>query len=372
MKRTVPIVLMALMLAACSAGTAARKDTALPFSATEKARFNEPWALAFLPDGTLLVTEKAGTMKRWNPDDGSTAIVAGVPAVAYGGQGGLGDVVAHPHFTTNRLVYISHALAAEGGTSGAVVIRAKLSDGPTPALTEVAEIWRQFPFVEGRGHFGHRIAFAPDGKLFISSGDRQKFDPAQDVSSNLGKIVRLNDDGSVPADNPFAAQGGVAAQIWSLGHRNPLGLAFDGIGQLWNEEMGPRHGDELNLVKRGANYGYPKASNGTHYDGRDIPDHKAGDGFEPPKLWWDPAISPGGIMVYSGTLFPAWKGDMFIAALGGTALIRVNLDGEKARKADHWPMNARIRDVEQGPDGALWVIEDGADAKLLKLVPAEK
>ena len=240
-------------------------------------------------------------------------------------------------------------------------------------LKDVKVIWRQAPKVQGRGHYGHRLALSPDGKyLFIASGERQKFDPAQDMNSNLGKILRIFPDGTVPKDNPFYdATNPVKSQIWSLGHRNPLGLTFDDKGQLWNQEMGPRHGDELNLIKRGANYGYPKVSNGSHYDGRDIPDHAPGDGFEAPKAFWVPAISPGGLMFYNADLFPKWKGSLFIGGLGGEALVRVKVNGENVEKADHWPMGARIREVEQGPDGAVWLLEDGEKGRLLKLTPTK-
>ena len=226
----------------------------------------------------------------------------------------------------------------------------------SPSLKNLEIIWRQTPKVSGSGHFGHRIAFGPDGMLYISSGERQKQAPAQDPGSDLGKVIRMKDDGSSPSQ-------------MSLGHRNPLGLAFDPQGGLWDVEMGPMGGDELNLVKAGANYGWPRASNGDQYGGDTIPDHEPGDGFEPPKVWWNPSISPGGLMIYSGSLFPAWKGDAFIAALGGQALIRVDLDGDKASKADEWDMQARIREVEQGPDGAIWLLEDGKLGRLLKLTP---
>jgi glucose/arabinose dehydrogenase len=190
------------------------------------------------------------------------------------------------------------------------------------------------------------------------------------MSGNLGKVVRLNDDGSLPADNPWSARGGVTAQLFSLGHRNLLGLAFDGQGRLWNTEMGPQGGDELNLVTRGGNYGYPRVSNGSHYDGRDIPDHRPGDGFQAPAVWWNPSISPSSLMIYSGAMFPAWRGDAFIGALSGEALIRVDLDGANARKADQWPMGARIREVEQAPDGAIWLLQDGdSGGRLLRLTP---
>jgi aldose sugar dehydrogenase len=356
-----------LSLAACSSGVAEAQDK--PFTMTEVAKFKEPWAIAVLPGGRALITEKAGALILWDGKGRSGVPVAGAPKVSEGGQGGFGDVVLHPKFAENDMVYLSWVEDGPGG-HGAVVGRAKLVEtGGTARLEGLSTIWQQSPKVSGRGHFGHRIAFGPDGKIYISSGERQKFDPAQDMNANLGKIVRLNDDGSVPSDNPYAAKGGITAQIWSFGHRNPLGLAFAADGKLWEVEMGPKGGDEVNLISPTKNYGYPLASNGDHYDGRDIPDHKAGDGFEPPKVYWNPSISPGGMIVYSGDLFAAWKGDAFIAALGGQALIRIDLDGEKAAKADQWDMGTRIRDVEQGPDGAIWLLEDGDEGQLMRLVP---
>jgi glucose/arabinose dehydrogenase len=365
------------LLAACGAdaqqhGAGASKDK--PFATAEVATFNEPWAMTFLPGSgramtdNALVTEKSGKLKLVDTRTGKSVDVAGVPAVSYAGQGGLGDVIVHPDFAANQYVYLSWA-EEENGVKGAAVGRARLVLGDAPRLEGLQVIWRQEPKVTGNGHFGHRLAFGPDGMLYISSGERQKFDPAQDMNANLGKIVRLTDTGMIPSDNPFYDQGRIKAQIWSMGHRNPLGLAFDAQGRLWNQEMGPRHGDELNLVKKGANYGYPRVSNGDHYDGRDIPDHSPGDGFEAPKVFWVPAISPAGLMIYSGNLFPAWKGDAFIGGLSGEALVRVDLDGESARKGDQWPMGARIREVEQGPDGAIWLLEDGDKGRLLKLTP---
>lgn len=363
-----------LLAVACapSTGNAEASGGEKPFEAIPVATFNEPWAMTFLP-GTAyaLITEKSGKLKLWQAD-GPVRDVSGVPAVDYGGQGGFGDIIAAPDFESSAIVYLSWAEAGPNDTRGAVVGRAKLEyQGSQPKLTGLQKIWEQTPKVSGRGHFGHRLAFSPDGAyLFIASGERQKFDPAQDMDANLGKILRLFPDGSIPKDNPFYDPAKpVRSQIWSLGHRNPLGLAFDDKGRLWNQEMGPRHGDELNLVKRGANYGYPKVSNGSHYDGRDIPDHKPGDGFEAPKAYWVPAISPAGLMFYTGALFPAWKGSLFIGGLGGEALVRIKVEGESAEKADHWPMGARIREVEQGPDGAVWLLEDGAEGRLLKLTP---
>jgi glucose/arabinose dehydrogenase len=342
-----------------------------PFTATEFARFDQPWAMSFLPDGSLLVTEKQGALKHFNVATRKTADIKGVPKVAYGGQGGFGDVLPHPKFAQNKLVYLSYAEEGENDTRGAAVGRAKLvlaADG-SGTLEDFKVIWRQTPKVEGKGHYGHRLAFGPDGKLWITSSERQKFDPAQDMSGNLGKIIRLNDDGSVPADNPFASQGGVAAQVWSLGHRNALGIAFDARGKLWVHEMGPAGGDELNLITRGANYGYPIVSNGSHYDGRDIPDHDTRPEFAAPKVTWTPVISPAGFIIYSGTLFPQWKGSGFIGGLSSTSLVRVAFDGDNAREAERFLMGERIREVEQGPDGAIWLLEDGSNGKLLKLTP---
>ncbi len=354
----------------------------LPFETMSIATFAEPWAMTFLPDGRALVTERKGALKLVTLTDNTASMVtvSGTPDVAYGGQGGLGDVVLSPDFTNDGFVYLSFVEKGAGkdggGTSGAAVARAKLvtaADG-SASLEGSQVIWRQEPKVSGKGHYGHRIAFGPDGMMYISSGERQKFDPAQDLDMNLGKIVRLTPTGGIPADNPMYDQGRIKAQIWSYGHRNPLGIAFDGAGQLWNSEMGPKGGDELNLVKRNANYGYPKVSNGDHYDGRDIPDHSPEDGFVPPKVWWNPVISPSSLMIYTGDLFPAWKNSAFIGALSGQALVRVALDGENAEKADNWPMESRIREVEQGPDGAIWLLEDGgggSKGRLLKLTPVK-
>lgn len=338
------------------------------FTATAMGRFDQPWAMTFLPDGRLLVTQKKGTLKL-HSIGGSTGDIRGVPKVAYGGQGGLGDVVLHPGFNDNHLVYLSYAEAGPDGKRGAAVARATLTldEKGGGALSNTQVIWRQVPKVDGEGHYGHRIAFGPDGHLWITSGERQKFDPAQDMQSNLGKIVRLNDDGSVPRDNPFADRGGVTAQIWSLGHRNPLGLAFDAQGRLWNQEMGPRGGDEVNLVERGANYGYPIVSNGNHYDGRDIPDHATRPEFKAPAVSWNPVISPAGFIIYTGSEFPQWRGNGFIGGLSSKSLVRIEFDGTAAREAQRFAMGERIREVEQGPDGAIWLLEDGRNGRLLKL-----
>jgi glucose/arabinose dehydrogenase len=300
-----------------------------------------------------------------------------VPAVDYGGQGGLGDVILHPEFASNNIVYLSWAEAGEGGVRGAAVGRARLvTEGGAPRLEGLQVIWRQVPKMRGRGHYGHRLAFSPDGRhLFISSGERQEFTPAQDMNSNAGKILRLNPDGSVPTDNPFAERGGVTAQIWTLGHRNPLGLAFAPDGRLWEVEMGPEGGDEMNLIERGRNYGYPIVSNGDHYDGRPIPDHDTRPEFEAPKTWWTPVISPGDMIVYTGRMFPQWRGDALIAGLSGEALIHVDIDGTNAREAQRWAMGRRMREIEQHPDGSIYMLEDQNEAgggRLLRLVPRRR
>lgn len=354
-----------------SATPTAPADPSDPFSFTEVTTFDEPWALAFLPDGRALVTERVGTLRLVDVSSGDKATVAGTPDVLHSGQGGLGDVILAPDFEQNRRIYLSWAESGDGG-NGAAVGRGRLSDDGS-RIEGLDVIWRQQPKVSGLGHFSHRLAFSPDGEyLFVSSGDRQKFDPAQDFSSNLGKILRLTPDGQAAPGNPFADRGEVAAQIWSYGHRNVLGLAFDADDRLWASEMGPRGGDEINLIERGKNYGWPRASNGSHYDGTDIPDHTSGDGYEAPKVSWNPSISPADLMIYSGDMFPYWKGDAFLGALSGQSLIRVDLDGTSASKGDRWnngPLGNRIRTVDQGPDGAIWVLTDGGGGQLIKLTP---
>ncbi|WP_458778461.1 PQQ-dependent sugar dehydrogenase [Desulforhopalus sp. 52FAK] len=332
--------------------------------------FNEPWAMTFLPDGNMLVTEKPGILYLVSKDSFAKREVAGVPEVAYGGQGGLGDVVLHPEFADNKLVYLSYAEKGRFGRRGAVVGRAKfVVDQDGPALKDLNVIWRQTPKVKGRGHYSHRIAFSPDGKLFITSGERQKQKPAQDWSQNLGKIIRLNDDGSVPKDNPFQDKGKLAKSFWSLGHRNLLGIAFDGEGRLWTHEMGPKHGDELNLIVKGDNYGWPIVSWGNQYSGLDIPDHDTRPDFHAPEAYWVPTIAPSGLVIYSGDVFESWKGDVFIGGLASKALIRVEISGDSAKEVERFPMGKRIREVEQGPDGAIWVLEDKVGGRLLKLTP---
>ena len=331
------------------------------------AQFNEPWAIVTLPDQRLLITERKGVLKIFNPLTKQSTVVSGVPKSTYGGQGGLGDVVLHPQFEKNQWIYLSFAQSGQGG-HGAVVVRAKLDTSATqPKLTNIEEIWQQVPKVSGKGHYAHRLVFDREGKLWIASGERQKFDPAQDMKSNLGKIVRLNDDGTPVKDNPFYQQGGVAAQVWSLGHRNPLGIAFDQQNQLWVVEMGPKGGDELNRIVKGENYGYPIVSNGDHYSGKPIPNHSTRPEFKAPEVTWTPVISPSSLMIYQGNQFPAWKDKALIGGLSSESITVVNLKNKPAQEVQRLQMKERIRGLAEAQDGSIWVIEDGPKANLLKL-----
>lgn len=332
------------------------------------ADFNEPWAFVELPNGQLLITEKAGKLKLFNPKTRQILDVQAVPRVAYGGQGGLGDVVLDPNFQQNQFIYLSYAESGMGGY-GAVVIRAKLllDVKSAPKLTQIQRIWQQTPKVSGQGHYAHRMQFGADGKLWISSGERQKFEPAQDLKGNLGKILRLNADGTSPRDNPFQQHGEIAKQVWSLGHRNPLGMAFDAKGQLWVAEMGPKGGDELNVIVKGQNYGYPLVSNGDHYNGLPIPDHATRPEFKAPVLDWTPVISPSSLIFYTGDVFPQWKNKALLGGLSSQAIIVVDTQTKPAQEIQRLPIGQRIRGLLQAKDGNIWVIEDGKSARLLKL-----
>ncbi len=352
-----------------------------PFKIEEIADLDQPWAMTFLPGGRMLITEKTGQLLLLSPDGKQRKTVTGTPPVMSQGQGGLMDVVLHPKFAQNRLVYFSYAEAA-GKDMGVVLARGVFTDGDAPSLANVQTLFRAPKYDTTTGHFSGRIAFARDGKLFLTVGDRQQWDvfqrtPQQDTKILVGKVLRLNDDGTPAAGNPLVARGGDPA-VWSYGHRNLLGLAFDANGNLWQQEMGPMGGDELNLILPGRNYGWPLASNGDNYqrpplNGAEIPDHRPGDGFEAPKVWWNPSISPGGLMVYSGKRWPQWRGDIFIGGLSSQSLLRIDVNGTNAAKGDQFAMGTRIRELEEAPDGSIYVLTDGqrgADGKLLKLTPA--
>lgn len=384
--RLLGLGLAAVLVAGCSSDTDRTDDAEAapgsspassasgnpPFEVEEIDSFDAPWAMTFLPgSGDLLVTERTGTLHLRDAETGDRVEVDGVPDVAVAGQGGLGDVVAGPTFEDDQQVFLSWVESGSGG-SGAVVGRATLeTSGDEASLADLEVIWRQTPKVSGNGHFSHRIAVDPDGEhLFVSSGDRQKKTPAQDTSNTLGTIVRLTLDGEPAEGNPLADEGGASAEIWSYGHRNPLGMEFAPDGTLWSSEMGPEGGDELNVIEEGANYGWPEASNGSDYGGGEIPDHADGDGFEAPKTGWTPSISPGSLMIYTGDLFPEWTGDAFLGALSGEALVRVDVDGTTAGDDETLWDGERVRAVEQAPDGSIWILEDEGSGRLLRLAPA--
>ena len=341
------------------------------------ASFNNPWAMAFLPDGHSLVTEKAGTLWLLDKSQQKRFAVTGTPDVTARGQGGLGDVIVHPDFKTNSTIYISYIERdpKDDPYSGAVIERATLTISDSGAnLSDRELIWHQSPKVTGNGHYSHRMVISPDGYLFITSGDRQKFTPAQNMAMNLGKILRLNADGSVPQDNPFYGNGSVTEQIWTLGHRNPLGIDFDEQGNLWSHEMGPRHGDELNVIEKARNYGYPIVSQGDHYSGVKIPNHEEFPIYKAPVNAWVPAISPAGFIIYKGDLHKDWKGNGFIGGLSSEALVRVTFsqDGQKwsVEEAERYEWGKRVREVEQDDMGNIYVLEDKEGGRLIKLQPS--
>jgi aldose sugar dehydrogenase len=325
---------------------------------------DHPWGLAFLPDGEMLVTEKPGTLRRVSKDGAVSKPLSGVPEVVAMGQGGLLDVAIDPNFSSNRLVYIAYSEPGKGGASTAVA-RGKLGES---GLDDVEVIFRQEPKVEGGNHFGSRLAFAPDGTLFVTLGERFQFDPAQDLTSDLGKIVRINPDGSIPKDNPFVGKKDARPEIWSYGHRNVQGAAIHPeTGKLWETEFGPRGGDELNVPQAGSNYGWPVVSWGQHYNGKDIPDPPTHPEFADAIYHWDPVISPSGITFYTADAIPAWKGNLLIAGLSEQAIVRLTLDGEKVTAEERIPLGTRIRDVRQAPDGSVYALTDEGNGKVLRL-----
>ncbi|PWC85192.1 hypothetical protein TSH100_15845 [Azospirillum sp. TSH100] len=328
-----------------------------------------PWGIDLLPDGRALVTEKPGRLRIMARDGSLSAPLAGTPKVFNQGQGGLMDVAADPDFARNRTLYIAYAEPGENGTAGTALGRGTLGE---QGVEDFRVIFRQSPKVDGGNHFGTRIAFAPDGHLFLTLGERYKFDPAQSRDNTLGKVVRLNRDGSVPKDNPFAGEGAAAGAIWSYGHRNIEAAAIDPrSGSLWIAEMGPMGGDELNRPEAGRNYGWPLVSWGKHYDGRAIPTPPTRKEFTDAVIHWTPVISPSGMVFYTGGLFRDWRGSALIGGLSAKGLVRVAIDGTGAKEVERIPLDARIRDVAQGPDDALYVITDATDGAVLRLAPVK-
>ncbi len=382
-KPVLALSLSAIALASCAraetvdSGEKASKlmDEAAAFEVTDMGSFAEPWAIAFAPGTSVLfITEQAGTIRFIDTVSGRSGTVSGVPQVDYGGQGGLGDIAflqseADSALST-RTIYLSWAEPGDGDTRGAVVGRGQLVCEHADAceIREMDVIWRQAPKVTGRGHYSHRIAFSPDERfMFVASGDRQKLEPAQDNANTLGTIVRLTLDGKPAKGNPFEDKASPTNEIWSSGHRNILGMDFDAKGHLWVSEHGPAGGDELNLIQRGANYGWPTRSYGKHYNGNPIQDHSADDGFVKPALHWTPVIAPGDMIIYSGEMFPAWQGHALVAGLKSEALVRIAFDQGNAREVARYEVGGRLRSVEQGPDGSIWIAEDGENGRVLRL-----
>lgn len=359
-------------LSAAHAQTAPRCD-AQPAASAGRVQLTEiagglenPWALAFLPDGRLLVTERPGRLRIVAADGKLSAPLAGVPAVVARGQGGLLDVLLDPDFARNRLIYLGYSEAGEGG-SGTALARARLDENAL-ALRDLRVIYRQTPKVSGNGHFGQRFAFGADGKLYVTLGERQKQDPAQDPQQSLGKVIRLNPDGSVPADNPFAGRSGWLPEIYSLGHRNPQGLIRQpGTERLWISDHGARGGDEINLLTPGSNYGWPVISYGTHYTGFKIGEGQSKPGMLQPLCYWDPSIAAGNLAFYTADKAPGWRGNLFVAALRDQAVHRLTLDGTRIIGNERIPVGKRVRDIRLGPDGWLYLTTDEREGQILRL-----
>ena len=403
MKSATAGLLMALAAtgayAQINAGAQAPEPSA-PFTMTAVANFNLPWRLAFLPDGRMLVTEKTGPI--WLVTQaGAKAPVANVPAVLYGGQGGMFGIFLSPHYAADHSVYLTYAEPGDGGSSLALA-RARLTLGKDGAsLDGLQVIWRDGERGKG-GQFGGQIAFAPDGKsLFMTVGDRQRFTPAQDPNQPLGKMLHLTLDGRPAPGNPNAGKTGAAsvpiidppsdtetaktapvvrtytfpgpnltpAEVWSTGHRTPYGLAFAPDGRLWEAEHGPRGGDELNLIEPGKNYGWPLVSYAVNYNGVPIPSPDTRPDLTKPVIYWTPIIAPGNLMFYQGRMFPQWNGSALIGGMGTKTLNRLIVSGAAAKPAERWDVGFRLRDVETGPDGALWMLEDANPGRLFRVTP---
>ncbi|MBN9546217.1 MAG: PQQ-dependent sugar dehydrogenase [Alphaproteobacteria bacterium] len=378
-----------------------KPEADVPFKLTQVATFNLPWRMAFLPDGRMLVTEKVGPV--WLvTQQGQKFPVANVPAVAYGGQGGMLGVFLSPHYATDHNVYLTYSEPGEYG-SGLALARAKLSlTDKSASLDGLQVIWRDVPTGKG-GQFGAQIAFSPDGQyLYLTVGERQRMTPAQDPNTELGKILRLTLDGKPAPGNPMAGKTGAStrplidpprdteaaktapvvstytlkgpnlapAETWSSGHRTPYGLAFGPDGRLWEAEHGPRGGDELNLIEPGKNYGWPLVSYAVNYNGVPIPSPDSRSDLTKPVIYWTPIIAPGSLTFYKGAMFPQWNGSALIGGMDSQSLFRITFDGKGgAKPAERWSVGKRVRDVEVGPDGALWILEDDKAGGMFKVTP---
>jgi glucose/arabinose dehydrogenase len=380
---------------------AAKPDANTPFTLTPVASFDYPWRIAFLPDGRMLVTEKVGRIVLVT-QDGKKTVLRGTPSVYYQGQNGMLGVYLSPHYASDGMVYLTYVEAGEYG-GGLALARAKLNLGEGgPGITGLQVLWRQLPKGMG-GQPGAQIAFAPDGNsLFLTVGDRQRMTPAQDADQPVGKIFHMTLDGKPAPDNPNFGKTGAAtvplidppadteaaktakvvstytysepnltpAYTWTMGHRTPYGMAFSPTGELWEVEHGPRGGDELNLIKKGANYGWPLVSYATNYNGVPIPSPDTRPDLAKPVIYWNPIVAPGSIMFYTGNVFPAWKNSALMGGMATQSITRFTMDGKGGAKAvNRWAVGHRIRDIEQAPDGSLWALEDDNPGQLFKLTP---
>ena len=363
-------LLLALLIVAAPAAAQTVTSAEHGFRVTVIAEALEhPWGMAFLPDGGILVTERPGRLRLVKGPGQVGPALTGTPTVFASGQGGLLDVVLHPDFGRNRFVYLSYAAASPDGQSTRVT-RGRLTD---QGLADVREIVEATPRGRGGLHFGSRMAFGLDGFLYVATGERYDRNRAQDLTDLRGKVLRLNDDGTAPSDNPFVGRAGIRPEIFSYGHRNPQGLTVHPTtGVIWEIEHGPRGGDELNRLKPGANYGWPLVTYGIDYSGAKIGDGASKPGIEEPAKYWVPSISPSGMTFYTGAAFPKWRGNLFTGGLNGQVLVRLVLDGEKVVREERLLEGAvgRIRDVRQGPDGRLYLLTDAAAGRLLRLDPA--
>lgn len=337
--------------------------------ATVAEGLEHPWGLAFLPDGRMLVTERPGRLRLVGADGALSAPIAGVPEVYASGQGGLLDVALDPAFAENQLVYLSYSEPGGPG-AGTAVARAKLAGD---RLEQLQVIFRQVPKLDSGQHFGSRLVFLPDGTLIVTLGDRNRREHIADLKSHVGKLVRINPDGSIPADNPFVGQAAYAPEIHSLGHRNAQGATLHPeTGALWTAEHGARGGDEINMPEAGKNYGWPVISYGREYSGGKIGEGTAKPGLEQPVYYWDPSIAPAGMTFYTGDKFPAWRGNLFVGALKFELLTRLTMEGNRVVAEERLlqDLDERIRDVVQGPDGYLYLLTDDGDGRILRLAPA--